>query len=77
MNKRYFLIMLLGSSFPVAVLTVIFLLKIPLNTGTYLGLTVLWPLILFFMMSHRGHVHGNGLQAAPVYIEIDNQKKSE
>ena len=69
--------MLLGSSVPLAVLTVIFLLKIPLNIGTYLGLAVLWPLILFFMMSHRGHVHGNGLQAAPVYSEIDNQKKSE
>lgn len=74
MNKRYFLIMLLGSSVPLAVLTVIFLLKIPVNSGTYLGLTVLWPLILFFTMSHRGHVYGNGLPAVHVYIEVDNQK---
>lgn len=77
MNKGYFLIMLLGSSVPLAVLTVIFLLKIPVNTGAYWGLTVLWPLILFFMMSHRGQVYGNGLRSAPVYIEIDNQKKSK
>ena len=74
MNKRYFLIMLLVSSVPLAVLTVIFLLKIPVNSGTYLGLTVLWPLILFFTMSHRGHVYGNGLPAVHVYIEVDNQK---
>ena len=77
MNKGYFLIMLLGTLIPLVVLTVIFLFKIPVNTGAYLGLTVLWPLVRFFMMSHRGHVHGNGLQAAPVYIEIDNQKKSK
>jgi hypothetical protein len=74
MNKRYFLIMLLGTLVPLVVLIMIFLFKIPVNTGAYLGLTVLWPLILFFMRNEKGHVQGNGLQAAHVYIEIDNQK---
>ena len=77
MNKRYFLNMLLGSLIPFVVLTMIFLFKIPVNAGAYFGLTVLCPLVLFLMMSHMGHVHGNGLQAAHVYIEIDDQKKSK
>jgi hypothetical protein len=44
------------------------------NTGTYLGLIVLFPLILFFMRNGKRHVQGNGLQAAHGYIEIDIQK---
>lgn len=56
MNKRHIWIMLLCCLLPIIGLAAVFLFKIPVNTGVFIGLALLCPLAHFFMM---GNLHNH------------------
>ena len=75
MNRRHFLIMLLGCFVPISVGTVTFLFKIPVNPVMYFGITVFCLLVFFVLMKWMGYDRDTESPAVPVYAEVKKNKK--